>query len=222
MRYAGLVLVGTGLRVRLVREGLAALRWVRLAGVGLSVGRLGRALLRRRRSSGPGLTGPLRLLPRGGCLGEPVTALLSRRVGCSGVGGCGRAGLRESVTGLRAGRLLRLRLRLRGGGRLSGGLPWCRSRGLAGALGLLSWRGRLRESVTPLLSRRVGLGRVCGACGRAGLRESAGGLAGLVGRARSGVPWLGESVTGLRAGHLWRLRLRLRGGRRLSGGLPWC
>ncbi|WP_425585137.1 hypothetical protein [Streptomyces vastus] len=125
MRYAGLVLVGTGPGVRLVREGLAALRWVRLAGVGLSVGRLWRALLRRRRSSGPGLTGPLRLLPGGGRLREPVTALRRWRVGCSGVAGCGRAGLRESVTGLRAGRLWRLRLRLRGGGGLSSGLPWC-------------------------------------------------------------------------------------------------
>jgi hypothetical protein len=76
MRYTGLVLVGTGLGVRLLRERLAALRWVRLAGLGLSVGRLGRALRCRRRSSGRGLTGPLRLLPGDGRRGEPVTALL--------------------------------------------------------------------------------------------------------------------------------------------------
>ncbi len=201
---------------------LAALRRVRLAGVGLSLGRLRLRLrlcggLPRRR----GLAGTLRL-------GEPVTPLLGGRVGRSRVGGGGRAGLRESVTGglpgpvgrarsgvprlresvpgLRAGRLWRLRLRLRGGGRLSSGLP--RRRELTGTLRLLSRSGRsgrLRESVTALLSRRVGGNGSDGStCGRAGLRETADGLARLVGCLRRGAPRLGESVTGLLTGCLGR------------------
>src|SRR5687768_17199853 len=93
MRYAGLVLVRTGLRVRLLREGLAALGWVRLAGVGLTLGRRRRALRHRRGSSGAGLTGTLSLLT--GCLREPVTPLLARQVRRSRVGRGGCAGLRE-------------------------------------------------------------------------------------------------------------------------------